>query len=91
MHIVALNMTNKQTTIFNLANRQRFNTAITMVETITLDYKENPEGFKLYTNSDGDLIDIHYWYQELNPYHYKEERLTDSEWGIVEEWYKHDK
>lgn len=86
-----MTMTNKQTTIFNLSNRQKTNTTIIMVETITLNYTQNPEGFKFYTNSEGDLIDIHYFYQQLNPYHYKEERLTDDEWEIVERWYKHEK
>ncbi len=77
----------KDNTLNNLQYKTIFTVLKTVVETITLDYQDNPEGFKIYYDAD-TLEPLHgvYWYQQLQPINYKETRLTDDEFKKVLEW-----
>lgn len=77
----------KDNTLNQLDNKTIFTSIKTIVETITLDYTANPEGFKIYYDADS-LEPLHgvYFYQQLNPYNYQEFRLTPEEFKKVLEW-----
>lgn len=80
--------TTKQQTLEDLGNKKLFTAVEVLVETITLNYLINPEGFKIFRDLDTNKsLYGFYWFQNIQgQYWYKETALTPDELQQVLDW-----